>query len=86
VVASLVWKPFELRFQKVLDEIALHKEIVREELQFASTGALRTVLMQDRQRARQRHAKLAEELVEQHAKNYEQSLRKLLSASPPPAD
>ncbi|KAH8882254.1 hypothetical protein GQ53DRAFT_847652 [Thozetella sp. PMI_491] len=75
IVASLVWKPFELRFQKVLDEIALHKEIVREELQFASAGALRTVLMQDRQRARQRHAKLAEELEEQHARNDEQALR-----------
>lgn len=44
VVASIMWQPFNARFQNILDKIKLDQKIVKEELQFASMGALRTTM------------------------------------------
>lgn len=39
-----MWQPFNARFQNILDKIKLDQKIVKEELQFASMGALRTTM------------------------------------------
>lgn len=41
VVASLMWKPFDARFEVTLAKITMHADIVRHELQFAHLGDLR---------------------------------------------
>ncbi|KAK0649423.1 hypothetical protein B0T16DRAFT_410052 [Cercophora newfieldiana] len=47
VIASLMWKPFDLRFQKILAYIKIHQEIVRDELQFASIAASQSTIRKD---------------------------------------
>lgn len=42
-----MWKPFDLRFQKILGHIKIHQEIVRDELHFASTAASQSTIRQD---------------------------------------
>lgn len=44
VVTSLMWKPFDVRFQDILEKIKLDQKIVKEELQFASMGGLKTAM------------------------------------------
>jgi len=40
VVADLMWKPFDLRFQNVVEKINFHQAIVKEELEFAAMGKI----------------------------------------------
>ena len=51
VVASLMWKPFDARFQVTLASIRLHADVVREELQFATIGHLRSAFQQEAENA-----------------------------------
>lgn len=44
VVTSLMWKPFDVRFQDILEKIKLDQKIVQDELQFASMGGLKTAM------------------------------------------
>lgn len=46
VIADLMWKPFDLRFQIVLEGIQFHQEIVRDELQHSETSALRILIQE----------------------------------------
>jgi hypothetical protein len=40
VLADLMWKPFDLRFQNVVEKTNLHQAIVKEELEFAAMGKI----------------------------------------------
>jgi hypothetical protein len=33
IIGDLLWKPFDLRFQEILERIALRQKVVNEELQ-----------------------------------------------------
>jgi len=46
-----MWKPFDARFQITLAGIKLHAAVVREELQFATMGQLRSAFQQDAENA-----------------------------------
>lgn len=50
-----MWTPFEARFQKILNSIEAHQEIVREELAFASTGAFGADVQREAIQAEKRH-------------------------------
>ena len=49
-----MWKPFDLRFQKILAYIQVHQQIVREELQFVATAASQSTLGNDIAQLKQR--------------------------------
>jgi hypothetical protein len=38
VLASLSWKPFDVRFHDFMDQILLHREVIEDELQLATYG------------------------------------------------
>jgi hypothetical protein len=38
VIASLMWKPFDLRFQSVLAKLKFQQKFLQEELKFATLG------------------------------------------------
>ncbi|KAJ4406620.1 hypothetical protein N0V82_010086 [Gnomoniopsis sp. IMI 355080] len=44
VVTSLMWRPFDSRFTNILNKIKLDQNIIKEELQFASMGELKTTV------------------------------------------
>ncbi|KAK4031405.1 hypothetical protein C8A01DRAFT_51500 [Parachaetomium inaequale] len=55
VVASLMWKPFDARFQVALESIKLHADIVKEELQFSTMGELRSAFQQEAANVNKQH-------------------------------
>ena len=48
-----MWKPFDLRFEKILSKFDFHEEIVVEELQFEGLGQLQHASQQERKRGQQ---------------------------------
>lgn len=42
-----MWKPFDERFQNILQKIAIHQKIVKEELQLANIQGLRFIIDQE---------------------------------------
>jgi uncharacterized protein YjaZ len=53
ILTKLMWKPFDLRFEKILSKIDFHEEIVVQELQFEGLGQLQHSSQQEIKKAQQ---------------------------------
>ncbi|KAL1850418.1 hypothetical protein Daus18300_012952 [Diaporthe australafricana] len=73
VVTSLMWQPFDTRFQNILEKIKFDQNVVKEELQYASMGDLRAVMQGAAEKGRQ---ETLARLSTIHAMQAEQAQRK----------
>jgi hypothetical protein len=42
IIGDLLWKPFDVRFQEILERIALRQKVVNEELQLCRLNEIQT--------------------------------------------
>ena len=42
IIGDLLWKPFDLRFQEILERIALRQKVVNEELQLCKLNEIQS--------------------------------------------
>ena len=68
IVADLLWRPFESRFQDVIERMKFHRAILKDELNLAMNKSIVSKLDAEEKRAEavrleaERHAKLSEEI------------------------
>jgi hypothetical protein len=83
VIADLLWRPFDVRFQEMLERMAFHQKALEDELKLAGMEDLRSTLRAQADRADdaraevRRNAKLSEEadkkLSEEMQRNFQVS-------------
>jgi translation initiation factor 2B subunit (eIF-2B alpha/beta/delta family) len=57
-----MWKPFDLRFEKILSKIDFHEEIVVQELQFKGLEQLQHTSQEEIEKAQQEIEKAQQEI------------------------
>lgn len=50
VIGDLLWKPFDVRFQSILGRLQFHQSLLKEELQWATMGSLKSTMRAEAQR------------------------------------
>jgi hypothetical protein len=80
VVGDLLWRPFENRFQDILERMSFHQMVLKDELNLASMKALQSTLNVEYGRAddarleARRHAELLEDIRRAMAEDSQREL------------
>jgi hypothetical protein len=86
VIAELLWRPFESRFQDIIERMKFHQAILKDELDLAVKKSLLSKLDAEMKRAEEarlqaeRHAKLSEEIKETLSDSTQRELQYLSSS------
>jgi hypothetical protein len=51
VVGELLWKPFDIRFQDILERLKFHQSVLRDELKWAKLGNIQSTFEAEAQKA-----------------------------------